>query len=542
MSDKKIEKHIKQLNQFRPHLMKIFTALVFLFTLLVYGTIALVLWILGQSGIEDYFSLIIYSLLGLLFVTVALMWLVIFGVYTRVIFPVYRVFVIFNTILKYEVTNFTTSENIKMLQTFIRQTLNNLNQSTVAYHKVFNEAEEYIEKVNTLSERNAALEKSRSELSELVDELERNQSQLSLEKAKTESIINSIPDAIVASSRDGNIFMINKAAEQMFEIPSEELMGKFLDTIYPLTELKRNPQYDIVPTQEALKGKIETQEFDFRMIQSKTTISVQNVASPIYLKGEIIGAIDVFRDITREKEVDRAQKEFVSLASHQLRTPITSINWNAEILVSDLEAQGELQEYAQEILRENRRMQRLVNALLNLSRIDLGSVKFVLDTIQVKEFIDNLVQSLNIEMEQHGTQVVVNIDEDLTIVNDPVHIDVIFTNLISNAIKYTPEQNGEVEVTAWQTDGNTVLFKVQDNGLGIPQDEQSQIFSRLFRAHNAKETDTDGNGLGLYIVKQLVDTMEGEIWFESKKNQGTKFFLSVPRKIDLESNEESMIQ
>lgn len=542
MSDKKIEKHIKQLNQFRPHLMKIFTALVFLFTLLVYGTIALVLWILGQSGIEDYFSLIIYSLLGLLFVTVALMWLVIFGVYTRVIFPVYRVFVIFNTILKYEVTNFTTSENIKMLQTFIRQTLNNLNQSTVAYHKVFNEAEEYIEKVNTLSERNAALEKSRSELSELVDELERNQSQLSLEKAKTESIINSIPDAIVASSRDGNIFMINKAAEQMFEIPSEELMGKFLDTIYPLTELKRNPQYDIVPTQEALKGKIETQEFDFRMIQSKTTISVQNVASPIYLKGEIIGAIDVFRDITREKEVDRAQKEFVSLASHQLRTPITSINWNAEILVSDLEAQGELQEYAQEILRENRRMQRLVNALLNLSRIDLGSVKFVLDTIQVKEFIDNLVQSLNIEMEQHGTQVVVNIDEDLTIVNDPVHIDVIFTNLISNAIKYTPEQNGEVEVTAWQTYGNTVLFKVQDNGLGIPQDEQSQIFSRLFRAHNAKETDTDGNGLGLYIVKQLVDTMEGEIWFESKKNQGTKFFLSVPRKIDLESNEESMIQ
>lgn len=542
MSDKKIEKHIKQLNQFRPHLMKIFTALVFLFTLLVYGTIALVLWILGQSGIEDYFSLIIYSLLGLLFVTVALMWLVIFGVYTRVIFPVYRVFVIFNTILKYEVTNFTTSENIKMLQTFIRQTLNNLNQSTVAYHKVFNEAEEYIEKVNTLSERNAALEKSRSELSELVDELERNQSQLSLEKAKTESIINSIPDAIVASSRDGNIFMINKAAEQMFEIPSEELMGKFLDTIYPLTELKRNPQYDIVPTQEALKGKIETQEFDFRMIQSKTTISVQNVASPIYLKGEIIGAIDVFRDITREKEVDRAQKEFVSLASHQLRTPITSINWNAEILVSDLEAQGELQEYAQEILRENRRMQRLVNALLNLSRIDLGSVKFVLDTIQVKEFIDNLVQSLNIEMEQHGTQVVVNIDEDLTIVNDPVHIDVIFTNLISNAIKYTPEQNGEVEVTAWQTDGNTVLFKVQDNGLGIPQDEQSQIFSRLFRAHNAKETDTDGNGLGLYIVKQLVDTMEGEIWFESKKNQGTKFFLSVPRKIDLESDEESMIQ
>lgn len=542
MSDKKIEKHIKQLNQFRPHLMKIFTALVFLFTLLVYGTIALVLWILGQSGIEDYFSLIIYSLLGLLFVTVALMWLVIFGVYTRVIFPVYRVFVIFNTILKYEVTNFTTSENIKMLQTFIRQTLNNLNQSTVAYHKVFNEAEEYIEKVNTLSERNAALEKSRSELSELVDELERNQSQLSLEKAKTESIINSIPDAIVASSRDGNIFMINKAAEQMFEIPSEELMGKFLDTIYPLTELKRNPQYDIVPTQEALKGKIETQEFDFRMIQSKTTISVQNVASPIYLKGEIIGAIDVFRDITREKEVDRAQKEFVSLASHQLRTPITSINWNAEILVSDLEAQGELQEYAQEILRENRRMQRLVNALLNLSRIDLGSVKFVLDTIQVKEFIDNLVQSLNIEMEQHGTQVVVNIDEDLSIVNDPVHIDVIFTNLISNAIKYTPEQNGEVEVTAWQTDGNTVLFKVQDNGLGIPQDEQSQIFSRLFRAHNAKETDTDGNGLGLYIVKQLVDTMEGEIWFESKKNQGTKFFLSVPRKIDLESNEESMIQ
>lgn len=511
-------------------------------TVFVYGLIAIVVW--GQQSVEGYLitdkvAMFIFMVLSL--VLVLTMWLIIYGVYTRIIFPTYQTLIIVNSVLESESGHRKQSPNLQLLQDCIQRTLYQLGESRLTYTAVFRETERYIDRLGKLSEQNTLLEQSRSELAEIVDELKKKQEQLSLEKVKIDSIINAIPNGIIASSRDGNIFMVNKEAEDMLGANGDHLLGKFLDTVYPLNTLKKNPVYESTPTVEALKGDVTMLEFEYRVPKTKQVRSVQNIASPIVMDGEIIGAIDLLRDVTKEKEVDRAQKEFVSLASHQLRTPITSIHWNAEILSSDPRLAEDLKEHVDEILEENKRMQRLVNALLNLSRIDLGSIKFVLDKISLDEFIQGLVKSLDFEVIRKRLNVIQNVDKSIVLVNDPVHLDVIVSNLLSNAIKYTSE-SGTVELRAYSVPEESMIqIEVADNGFGIPKNQQSQIFGRLFRADNAKEKETDGNGLGLYVVKKLVESMNGTVWFESQEGVGTTFFVKIPQTIALQKPGKSMV-
>jgi len=156
----------------------------------------------------------------------------------------------------------------------------------------------------------------------------------------------------------------------------------------------------------------------------------------------------------------------------------------------------------------------------------LGKIKFVSQEINLSEYIESLIKTLQSEIELKNIKIEKDILLSEIIKNDPAYIDIIFSNILYNAIKYT-NKNGVIKINI-EKKSNKILLIISDNGIGIPKSQQSQIFSRLFRADNAKTSQPDGNGLGLYVVKKLIELMKGNIWFESEENQGTKFFLELP--------------
>ncbi|MFA5926014.1 MAG: ATP-binding protein [Parcubacteria group bacterium] len=247
------------------------------------------------------------------------------------------------------------------------------------------------------------------------------------------------------------------------------------------------------------------------------------------------------RDIAHAREVDRAKTEFVSLASHQLRTPLTSVSWFTEMLLNqEVGGLNEKQrEYLSEIYIGNRRMIDLVDDILNTSRIDMGTLLVDPKIIDLKEIIGSVLGELNPLIRNKEISVAENFENDLPKIKaDPEHIRIVMQNLISNALKYTPPK-GKIEVTLVKESGN-VLIKIKDNGYGIPEGQQGKIFTKMFRADNIRTKDTEGTGLGLYIAKAIVKQSGGRIWFESDEKKGTIFYVSLPiNKVNRKNNKKS---
>jgi PAS domain S-box-containing protein len=234
-------------------------------------------------------------------------------------------------------------------------------------------------------------------------------------------------------------------------------------------------------------------------------------------------------DITKQKKAEDAKNEFVSLASHQLRTPLAGMKWSAELLqMENEESLTERQhKYLNRLLESVARMGVLIDDFLRVSRFELGSFTPDYQTISLSKLVNNTLE------EQRQTaankQVTLSTDLDpniLDMVTDPNLLRMIVTNLVSNAIKYT-ESGGSVTFTTKLQD-QSVLIVVSDTGMGIPDEDQSQIFTKLFRARNAVRNVPDGTGLGLYIVREAVSVLRGRVTFQSESGRGTTFEVGLP--------------
>jgi two-component system sensor histidine kinase VicK len=242
-----------------------------------------------------------------------------------------------------------------------------------------------------------------------------------------------------------------------------------------------------------------------------------------------VGAIKIFRDVTQEKEIDRSKSEFVSVASHQLKTPATIVNFYTEKLLNSSHSviTAKQRDYINEIRDANQRMIEIVNTLLNVSRIEMGI--FPIDPMPVdvigifkntiKESQMNLgKKKLILKEKYHRLKHMIPIDA--------LMLKMIFSNLLSNAIKYTSAGDSISIETSEKNDD--LLVSIADNGCGIPANQQDKIFTKFFRSDNARRHDTDGTGLGLYIVKLMLDHIGGKVWFSSKEKEGTSFYFSIP--------------
>lgn len=253
-------------------------------------------------------------------------------------------------------------------------------------------------------------------------------------------------------------------------------------------------------------------------------------ATPIFMNGKSFGGVAIFRDMTKEMEIDKAKTEFVSLASHQLRTPLTSVSWYAEMLLAGDtgEMSAEQKKYVDRVYHGNRRMVELVNSLLNVSRIELGLFSIDPKPTDIVALAESIISEQKPQIGARKIEFISSLDKSIPIVSmDPNLVRMIFQNLLANAVKYTPE-GGKIEFTLFLDEAKNVLLKVSDTGYGIPKKQQDKIFTKLFRADNVREKDTDGTGLGLYIVKSVIEHSGGGIRFESEENKGTTFYVTLP--------------
>jgi signal transduction histidine kinase len=248
------------------------------------------------------------------------------------------------------------------------------------------------------------------------------------------------------------------------------------------------------------------------------------------LRGRPIGAIEVFRDLTAEIESDKLKSDFISIASHQLRTPLSAINMYTRMLRDGLA--GELSEqqlpYIQTILTSVERMNVLIDTLLNITRIEAGGIVIKPQIIQV----DELAREMLTEFQPAASAKSITLTADIPASMAPLRTDSLLVkeicaNLLSNAIKYTPE-GGKVHFCLKETT-NDVHWSVSDTGYGIPKSDQKNIFLKFFRANNITTKDVSGTGLGLYLIKNIADSLGGDLWFESAENEGSTFHFSLPR-------------
>jgi signal transduction histidine kinase len=241
--------------------------------------------------------------------------------------------------------------------------------------------------------------------------------------------------------------------------------------------------------------------------------------------------------MTKEKEIDKAKTEFVSLASHQLRTPLSTVNWYAEMLLAgDAGELGEKQKkYLDEVYRSNQRMVELVNALLDVSSLELGTFVIDPERVDICKLAENVIDEQRPQIDMRKIRFSFSCDKNVSFMQaDPKLLRMVMQNILSNAVKYTPEK-GRVELNvSVDNDKQDLQIKISDTGYGIPKNQQDKIFTKLFRADNVRDKDTDGTGLGLYIVKSIVENSGGKVWFESAGgvgNKGTTFFVTLPLKI-----------
>ncbi|RJQ28821.1 sensor histidine kinase [Candidatus Parcubacteria bacterium] len=249
------------------------------------------------------------------------------------------------------------------------------------------------------------------------------------------------------------------------------------------------------------------------------------------------------RELQHAEEISRMKDEFVSLASHQLRTPPATVNWYAEILLSgDLgKLNDEQQKYLEEIFKANKRMIGLVNDFLNISRIELGTLTVEPQPTNLVEAAESVLAELEPQIKRKETQIQKHFVSNLPIIStDPKLMRIVFQNLLSNAVKYTPPRGTvavaiekHLEPQAIGIPGSAggeshVFVTVSDTGYGIPAFQRDKIFTKLFRADNVKTKETEGTGLGLYLVKAIIERCGGTIWFESEEGKGTTFCVSLP--------------
>jgi len=356
-----------------------------------------------------------------------------------------------------------------------------------------------------------------------------------VDSTKNAAIVESIADGIMVADKDGLIIQFNSAAERILGLSRREIMGHGIAELAGLytrtggeSWLERLEMWMSDPAShrpgDALQEQLE--------LPDGKIVSV--LLSPVNMGDQFLGTVSVFRDITREIEVDRMKSEFVATVSHELRTPMTSIKGYADLLL--LGAAGQITEQQQRFLGTIKtnadRLSLLVNELLDISRVDRGVIKLNLQPTNVLEVLDASLNHIRGRISTDRKQLTVDtvFPDTIPLVNaDFDKLVQIINNILDNAFNYT-YAGGKVTIGAAAEDGGrSVLIRVSDTGVGISKENQGRVFERFFRGEeNQLVMETSGTGLGLSIVKEYVQMHNGQIWLESEPGKGTTFYVRLP--------------
>lgn len=351
------------------------------------------------------------------------------------------------------------------------------------------------------------------------------------------TLIEASTEATLVTDIEGNIIYANPAWEKLTGFAFADVKGKNPR----LLRSPRTPNVVIKKMWDALSaGKPFVTEEIINRKKDGTEYEMHFSIFPIKFEEKVLYYGSIHGDIAERKESDRVRGEFVSLVSHQLNTPLSIINWYSQMLLSNRigELNHKQAQYVEEIELSVKRVINLVNALLNVSRIEMGTFSIVPEIISLAGIAEGVLGELKAKIEEKNIKLIKQYENAPASLNaDSKIVWMIFQNLLSNAVKYTPE-GGEVTLEIGLSNEN-VFIKVTDNGYGIPKIEQSKIFEKMYRADNVKTKDIEGNGLGLYIVKSTLEAAGGTISFKSpagvrsrldgtKEECGSEFYVTIP--------------
>jgi len=340
-------------------------------------------------------------------------------------------------------------------------------------------------------------------------------------------VLDSLTSGVIALDLENRILLLNRTLASRLGTSPEQWVGRPLAEMAPLFDGHLSSQLVfqarlVVPADPAAA---RSEELEWKA--AGQSFWMREDSGPLYDdSGKIVGRLLAYHDISREKAIDRMKSEFISVASHELRTPMTSIKGSVDLILSGMA--GEVTTDAQELLEiaQNgcNRLIRLINDILDLSKIEAGQLKLDRVRMDLGETVERAVLGVKALAGQHEVSLRLERGEEIPLVEvDKDRMEQVITNLLSNAIKFSPT-NGEVRIEVSFSDG-WVQCTVIDHGRGIPEADLHRVFGKF---EQVAETRKQGTGLGLAICQALVQEHAGKLWVESKLNEGSRFIVRLP--------------
>jgi two-component system phosphate regulon sensor histidine kinase PhoR len=363
-------------------------------------------------------------------------------------------------------------------------------------------------------------------IGEMGTQLRNKIEEISNEKDYLQTILKGMTEGVLVVDGRNRILMVNDALRQLLSLSTDVLDRMPLEII-------RNAELEGAIRKAIQYGENVALELDLNKSGEKTIeVSVVSI-HPSSTRTEedsegIRGAVAVFHDITRLKQLEKIRQDFVANVSHELRTPLTTIKGYAETLLDGALKEDLASQFVQVIKRHTDRLTKIVEDLLMLSKIETKEFQLKMEMISLPNLIDDIIDFLKEPAEKKKISLSRHeIHSSLAIRADRSYLEQVLINLLDNAIKYTPE-GGRVIVSAVEKDSKDIQFSIEDNGIGIPNEDLSRIFERFYRVDKGRSKELGGTGLGLSIVKHLVQAHGGRVWVDSQLGKGSTFYFTLP--------------
>ena len=335
------------------------------------------------------------------------------------------------------------------------------------------------------------------------------------------AVLTSVVEGVLVIDKDERILLFNPALEKIFGINKDRAIGKFF------WEVIRNNELNHLLREVMKKNKFMTKELTLFFPEGEKVFKVH--ALPIKGRVDVSGLVAVLHNISEVKKLEKMRIEFVANVSHELRTPLTSIKGFVETLKDGaIDDPKQRLRFLDIIKSHTERLNNLINDLLELSKIESKEIRLEFQPVNLRELLDAVLSNLEESLKQKGHRMKIDFPAQIPPIKaDPEKIEQVFTNLLDNAIKFTPN-NGEICIKAIDK-GKDIQIEVSDTGIGIPREHLPRLFERFYRVDKARSRELGGTGLGLSIVKHIIQAHGGKVGVESEVGKGSRFFFVLPK-------------